>query len=464
MLVTGPILRPFLLSRPHLDMAPNLRSTSRATSSNSRQSTPLTLAEPTGPRKLRRTGRTSRAVIDLGTTEPEQGPASSSGKEEDLTGNDTQPPRSPVDWIEPPLKAPAPSYRDTPWSAVSSDKNPVLATMRPLGVGPTATDLRKAGLASVKTTSRSISRKRKAKALVGDEDEAERPGSASSSVGLDPPEEPSKELSQPGPGEDTSGDIADDVKCIDFAMLPVPQSTEYDVEKIGVVVRLALEIADRVNNVAVSRGLRRLWGDSSKEPFYLSVLNSVLKRDPARHQQSVFKTIMRTEFKNVQSSAAAMSRTHSAESTSSLSSAKTVDVDPLTTAPGTRGRAPPGEETSAAVSTGRSQILAPEPAQSSLPPSLPPAVSSVPPLDPVKEYDAVNRARLQQDMPVALPRESRVRSSLRTELRTANRQPSPRSTPPTAGNQDPPHGVESTVSPPHRDADQGSNDRAPRLR
>lgn len=409
-------------------------------------------------------------MIDLGTTEPEQGPASSSSGKEDFTGHDTQPSRSSMDWVEPPLKAPAPSYRDTPWSAVSSDKNPVLATMRPLGVRPTAADLRKAGLASAKTISRSISRKRKAKALVGDEDEAERPGSASSSVGLDPPEAQSKGLSQPDPGEDNSGEIASDVKCIDFAALPVPLSTEYDVGKIGSVVQSALEIADGDNNVAVSRGLRRLWEDSSREPFYLSVLDSVVKREPAPHQQSVFKTVMRDAFKSVQaeaqSSAAAMTRTHSAESTSSLSSAKTVDVDALTTAPGTRGRATRGEgTTSAAVPTGRSQMFAPEPAQSSLPST----VSSVPykrrsqePLDPFKEHHAVKRARLQQDMPVALPRESRVRSSLRTELRTANRQTSAR-TSPAVGNQATPDGMESTVSRQHRDADQG-NDRAPHLR
>ncbi|KAL2000632.1 hypothetical protein VTN02DRAFT_2833 [Thermoascus thermophilus] len=444
-------------------MAPNLRLSSRARSSNSRPSTPLNVqaavnstsfTESTRPRKQRRTGRNSSVAVDPAqeTAAEQQG---HSEQPEDTRAESPSPPQSsgPLpEWVEPPLRAPAPSYRDTPWSGVSHDKNPVLATMRPLGAMPTASDLRKVGLAPTKAPARPVARKRSPKEAGDGENEEngnERPKSASTSAeeltrsaspqaagqrGLPEREEQIRRPTRSKSATDNPGKDAADANGTRLAGLPVPTSTEYNVEKIKSAVESALRMADDTGNRAVIRGLRRIWEESSSDPFLLSVLDGVVKQNPGPRQRFVFQTVMRDAFKSVkaetQSASAPMARTRSATSTSSLSSAKSLDAETFA----------PGMEPGAGKPTGRAKGKSAKPAaakgkegkdkdkglvseplsrRSAFPPS-DAALQRKRALeeDPNFSEEAIEakRSRLRRTFSEVVPRESRIRSSLSRDL------------------------------------------------
>ncbi|KAL1969739.1 hypothetical protein VTN77DRAFT_8292 [Rasamsonia byssochlamydoides] len=414
-------------------MAPNLRSTSRATSNNSRLSTPVdappavdsfSFTESTRPRKQRRTGRNSRIGVDTaqdvdnsseataesqarqsqpsqqapehvtqvqqehGQHEPQQ-----TGPRVEFSGNNLQsllPFNS--DWVEPPLRPAQPSYRDTPWSAVSSDKNPVLASMRPLGAMPTAADLRKVGLTvPAKPLPRTSTANTKGlKTTVGQENGADRAAA-----------------SAPIPRDDTA----------DLASLPLPTSSEYDVEKMRSVVESALRHADDSHNRAVACGLRRLWANSSSDPFLLSVLDSVIRKEPGPRQKAVFKAVMRDAFKSVNAEAhpngsVPIARSRSATSTSSLSSAKSLDVDP------SASRMTSGTRNAAAATRGRKRGRNSEPLSAagltSNTAGQKRQLEEIP--GDVEEMSAAKRTRLQlQQHNFPIVQESQIRSSLDLE-------------------------------------------------
>lgn len=392
-------------------MAPNLRSTSRATSNTSRLSTPMdtppavdssSFTESTRPRKQRRTGRNTRIGVDPDVDNSREATAESqapdnitevqqehgqhepqqTGPRVESIGNlqsFLQPPNSP--WVEPPLRPAQPSYRDTPWSAVSSDKNPVLASMRPLGAMPTAADLRKVGLSVP------------AKSLP-------RPSTAN-------PKGPKKTASQEN-GADRAAATAPISREVtaELASLPLPTSSEYDVGRMKSVVESAIRHADDSQNRAVARGLRRLWAKSSTDPFVLSVLDSVIRNQPGPRQKAVFKAVMRDAFKSVRADAplkgsVPITRTRSASSTSSLSSAKSLDADSSAPRMTSGGAAPRGRK------RGRnSEPLSAESSTSNTAGQKRP-LEEVP--GGVEEAPAAKRTRLQH-LPAV--RESQIRSSL----------------------------------------------------
>ncbi|OKL57642.1 hypothetical protein UA08_06983 [Talaromyces atroroseus] len=411
-------------------MAPHLRSSSRATSNNSRPSTPtatlpsteFTFGDSSRPRKQRRTGRNSRVGVESlddsreATTEPQ--PLSISDIPRLLLEKNEQANQrrasgrisidqliASSDWNEPALREAQPSYKDYTWSNAWYGQNVALSTMRPLGQLPSAADKRKAGLKTpkpikeAKENNNNINKKVPKKGASQD--------NSTSANGL-----PSNVSSDP-------------------ASLPSFTSSEYDVDKIRSVVQTAIRVADEAGNRAVSQGLRRLWDQGATDSFVLSVLDSVMRKNPDAEQKAAFKTVMRHSYKQILSSAEnveaePISRSLSTTSTSSLSSTKSANLrSGKVTVPGT-------ETGMGAVTRGRKRARDSE--------VLPAAVSNVDDVsgqkrhidevyDEEEEEDVASVAkRTRRDNFPAITKQSQIRSSLSrdspvgsTAYRTRNR-------------------------------------------
>lgn len=411
-------------------MAPNLRSSSHVRSNDSRPSTPLhapdaaspasSFTESTRPRKQRRTGRHSRVATDPPHETPSQGQSQPGQLETGIsdTVSDSQLLEKSAEWVEPPVRAPAPSYRDTPWSAVSSDNNPVLATMRPLGTMPSAADMRKAGLGPLRPSTQNTTAKKDQRSVQNGDKEISKPQTP-----LTPAEE---SIPEPViPKDNTAQDVTA------FTTLPVPDSTDVDVVKLRSAVENALHMASETGNRPVIRGLLRLWETCGKDSFALSVLEGVCGANPGAREQSVFQTVMRTAWKEVQSeentevlpaATPAMGRTRSASSVSSLSSAKSLDAE--TFAPGmgpgpanarSRGRGKHSKTTQKAMDSEASE----PPSRRSAFPSSDSTLQRRRALEENPEFSAeavkAKRTRLQRSFPKITATESRLRSSLASE-------------------------------------------------
>ncbi|KKK13511.1 hypothetical protein P175DRAFT_0446659 [Aspergillus ochraceoroseus IBT 24754] len=399
-------------------MAPNLRSSSHAGSNNSRPSTPVPatasaaspFTESTRPRKQRRTGRTSRVATDPLQDPPTQRlsrrerfvkEAADNDNESHALGQDTE-------WTEPPVRAPVPSYADTPWSAVSSDANPVLATMRPLGAMPSAADLRKVGLAPSKPSTPIIPAKKDLPHAPNGEKIDEKPQTP-----LTPAEEPAPEPApaKPTPEEDLAA----------FTVLPVPSSADVDVEKLKVAVEKALRLASETDNRPVIRGLLHLWEKCSKDPFALSILDGICQENPGPREKSAFQTVMRSAWKEVRSEQnvtkvplilPTIVRTRSASTASSLSSAKSLDAEifaPAIVSRASNTRSRKGKQSRSA--TQKPDALPRRPAFPSNDPSLPQKQTQEDP-DASAEAVQAKRTRLQRALPTIVASESKLRYSL----------------------------------------------------
>ncbi|KAL4903254.1 hypothetical protein BDW74DRAFT_53692 [Aspergillus multicolor] len=317
-------------------MARNLRSSSHARSNDSCPSTP---APPTGnmassftdstrPRKQRRTGRTSR----VGTDSLRDTPVSSQSQPEqpqelatngvngtDLNGHN-------ADWTEPPPRAPVPSYLDTPWSNVSTAHNPVLGTMRPLGVLPSTADRRKAGLAPSHPGTPSIPVVKEPQPVPNAEKKDANPPTP-----LSPAEEQALDLFP-------LGSLAGDAGFI----LPVLSSPDADVDMLKAAVESALQLALAANNRAVIKGLLRMWDKCENDPYALRILEGICQETPSSPQISIFQQAMKNALGEVESGATFIQvpsapsvpgRARSASSVSTLSSAKSLDAETYAPAP-----------------------------------------------------------------------------------------------------------------------------------
>ncbi|GES66551.1 PHD finger domain protein [Aspergillus terreus] len=410
-------------------MARNLRSTPRARSSQSGPATPMhataainssiSFTESTRPRKQRRTGRHSRVATDpLQDTDSHnasQRGDRGSGKDNDAA-SDSQALGGNREWIEPPLRTPAPSYEDTPWSLVSSEHNPVLSTMRPLGTMPTPGDLRKVGLVPTKPSLQTIPAKKEPHAVPNGEKESDKPPSTP----LTPADEHSQSDAPSKPGSDFNLGA--------FMTLPLPTSPDADVDvaKIRAAVGNAIHMASESENRAVVRGLLRLWESCGSDSFSLSILNSICQDFPGHREKAVFQLMMRDAWKEVQVEEDTEPATGRASSVSSLSSAKSLDdpvVAPGTTNPRSRAR--------------RKQAkTAAEKATDSAPPTRRSAFPSGDTIlerkraleeDPEFSQEAITakRTRLQKSLPNLAPPVSKVRSSLATGARSLPATPPP---------------------------------------
>ncbi|KAF9892449.1 hypothetical protein FE257_001557 [Aspergillus nanangensis] len=419
-------------------MAPKLRSTPRARPSQSGPATPLnataavnsasSFTESTRPRKQRRTGRHSRVATDplQDTESPNHSQVGQRGAGIDDTASDSQPHEGNGNWAEPPLRTPAPSWEDSPWSLVSSENNPVLATMRPLGTMPTATDMRKAGLAPARPNTQNIPAKKESQPVlnVNGEKVDDKPQTP-----LTPAEEQ--------PPIDALFKSAVDFNVDAFMTLPLPSSADVDVEKLQVAVGDALHLASESDNRPVVRGLTRLWEKCGNDPFSLSILDRICQQNPGPREKAVFQSLMREAWKEVQleedtgpvvDAALDVARTRSASSISSLSSAKSFD-DPATAAGAAKSRARArgkhGRATMRQVRDTDSIV-----AQSTYPTSAPmPPDQGALEENPKPAEEALNakKIRLRKSLPRLAPPESRLRSSLAPGIRSNISTPGPAS-------------------------------------
>lgn len=439
-------------------MAPNLRSSSHAWSNNSRPSTPLgapttastasSLTDSTRPRKQRRTGWNSRVATDPPQDPPSrtQSRLEQSKNEASDTLSDTNLLDSSAGWVEPPLREPEPSFADTPWCNVSHHANPVLSSMRPLGTMPSAADLRKVGLAPIKPSVQNISAKKESRATPNGEG-----GDTKPQTPLTPAEEPMDEPLS------TKNKASPDMSA--FTSLPVPTSTDVDVDRIKIAVEKALRLALETNNRPVSRGLIRLWETCNKDPFALSILDGICQENPGPRERSAFQCVMRAAWKEVQAeadediaTAPVLARPRSASSISSLSSAVSLDAE--TFAPGMA----PGAATSRTRARGKK---AKRGAPKKKEPVAPPSAATAPPQkhaledEPNPEEEArIKRTRLQKPLPTIIPLESQMRSSLASDPQQSN-VPSPV---PTAASRSQPVSLGAGVSSRQRSESPASSD------
>ncbi|KAB8239192.1 putative PHD finger domain protein [Aspergillus alliaceus] len=350
------------------------------------------------------------------------------GQAQPYTVSDSHLSEKGAEWVEPPVRAPAPSYRDTPWSAVSSDANPVLATMRPLGSMPSAADMRKAGLGAIKPSTQNIAVRKDERSAPNGDQEISKPQTP-----LTPAEEPIAESILP------KDKTVQDVTA--FTTIPIPDSTDVDVEKLRSAVENALHMASETGNRPVIRGLLRLWETCGKDSFALSVLEGVCGANPGAREQSVFQTVMRTAWKEVQSEESTevvpaatsnVGRTRSASSVSSLSSAKSFDAESFAPgmtqgAAGARARAR-GRHSKSAQKTVDSEASEP-PSRRSAFPSSDTALQRRRALEENPEFSAeavtAKRTRMQRSLPKITAPESRLRSSLISEPPSGISTPAP---------------------------------------
>ncbi|KAH2029624.1 hypothetical protein KXV43_000422 [Aspergillus fumigatus] len=358
-------------------MPPTLRSASRPPSNNSRQSTPLdapvtskrssSFTEPARPSKRRRTGRNARVA-----TEPPQD--SLANNAEDISksaatlGPNMKFPGDPPAWVEPPLRSPAPSYADTPWSAVSNAANPILATMRPLGSMPTAADLRKAGLKPTKPSKPITSLAKELLALQNDMSQNDEPMSQNEETpaSLNPPTPASQsetpklsqsealqspqnvnlqalpngridaqtpqEAATPADKTHSEGSKPCSYEEIDALLaLPVCNSVKLDLEKTRDAVKETLRMASDTNNSKVVKSLFNLWTKATQDPMVMSVVHGMCKKEILDRNANAFHDLIRAAWREIRkedatdvSPAAAppdMTRTQSGTTATSLSSA-----------------------------------------------------------------------------------------------------------------------------------------------
>ncbi|KAL4780151.1 hypothetical protein BJX76DRAFT_56094 [Aspergillus varians] len=410
-------------------MARNLRSSSHARSNDSRPSTPATnttnmassFSDSTRPRKQRRTGRTSRMPTDPLRDTPVSSQSQTDYHDETSTNgvNGTQSLGQNVNWAEPELRTPVPSYDDTPWSAVSSSANPVLGTMRPLGTMPSAADLRKVGLVPSKPGTPIIPPRKEPQPVLNGEKKDDNPQTP-----LTPTEEQAPE---PAPHKPT---IEEDLAA--FTILPVPSAVDADIETLKTAVESALRLASEADNRPVIKGLLSMWEKCGNDPYALGILDGVCQETPGSPQRSMFQKVMHGAWSELQSQVIAENeltalpppgRTRSASSESSLSSAKSFDAETYA----------PAVVSAASAARPRKGKQSKKTTQKKNAPERHPVLStgnvqqqraSENPEIPTEAVQA-KRTRLRRTLPKIVASESGLRSSLASNLPSNSSSPGP---------------------------------------
>ncbi|PLB51240.1 hypothetical protein P170DRAFT_464200 [Aspergillus steynii IBT 23096] len=415
-------------------MAPNLRSlrsSSHASANQSRPSTPAdapaptsatpSFSETTRPRKRRRTGLNSHAASDPveGQELPETELGGTAGEAHVLCDAS--------DWKEPPTRVQQTTWEETTWSGTNKESNSVLRSMRPLGEMPSIPELRKQGFLPKITDpndpydsntgemppavdgandlNEDTTGNLDVPTTVADETEAENLHEAE-------PQTVSESQTETAPEPATAQPQS---HILTFMAIPISPSTIVDVEKVRDAVGDALNVASESDNTRVARGLLRMWEKSQSDPFMLSILEAMCKEEPDPTQRRAFNIMMRAVGKELRAEdaeleAAALSRKrkHSQSSDSSLSSAKSLDVE--TFAPGMAATRAKGRHAKAANTA---QVAGPPIRHSAFPPRNAPlkrkrAMEQSEDFTP--EAMTTKRIRLRPPVPESVtPAESQVR-------------------------------------------------------
>lgn len=391
-------------------MAPKLRSGSNVKSHNPgphspldnrrRPAQPASASKAMRSRNQRQSGKNSRVAGQPDSSGGGQGEPGKPG-----SAPAQQPESSTFFGIEsgyhePRMRTNAPSFTDTPWSGVSHSSNPILGTMRPLGTLPTDADRIKVGLPPAIPKVKVVRGK---KGVVAAEPQTIEPA------------HPLLNLEE---------------IVASFLALPVPSSLLVDVEKVKSSIEDTLSLAVQCKNVAVARGLLHLWEDSNTDPFVLDVLASVMRDDPTEQEMSAFQSLLRVSWEEVQAqnpdfdfNGANGARRGSESSTSSLSSAKSLDAE--TFAP---GMAPTDSSRPRRGGPGKTTIDYREGAGDDETGPDGTAESRKRLLDDESESEemlAAKRQRMQKTFPNIVAHESTLRSSLASESPSAGSSPHP---------------------------------------
>lgn len=225
---------------------------------------------------------------------------------------------------------------------MSSDTNPVLSTMRPLGSMPTTADLRKVGLEPSKPATPRLPLKEASQIMqngIHKEEQnagqnAQQNGDAGDKKSKSPDVPVEEPIPVPAPAQPKEKAQKKDHLAI-FSALPVPSSDEFDVDRIKDAVKDAVRQGVQTGNKAVIRTLLNVWENTSNDSSMLSILDGICRENPTRRETSAFKTVIRAAWDESQhedtdgsdAQPPAMTRTRSASSVSSLSSAKSLDAE-----------------------------------------------------------------------------------------------------------------------------------------
>lgn len=397
-------------------MGPKLRSGSNVKSHKTPRPSPLgpqaragrpgSITKPTRHRNQRQSGRVGRFPAATEPSSRSQSETAKQGSGTTSTKVSSEKPTFfgiPSDYHEPHMRYEAPSFTDSPWSGVSHNTNPILGTMRPLGATPSDTDRVRVGLAPAGSKIRIIPSK---KGLDSSEQQAVEP--ASPVVNL----------------EDAATALM---------ALPVPDSADVDVQKLKAALEDALALAAECKNVAVIRGLLRLWESSNEDPFVLSILGSVMQDNPGPQEISAFQSLVRGAWTDTQAHEPDLDSTpvngtrSRSGSTSSLSSAKSLDAAAFAPAlPAVDGSRSRGRRGRPPAKRGRKKrILDRSTGQDNATASRKRALE-----DDTEPEDAMTakRQRMQKSFPDVVAHESTLRSSLASQSTSAVSSPPPEDT------------------------------------
>lgn len=293
------------------------------------------------------------------------------------------------DYHEPRMIAEAPSYTDTPWSGTSQSNNTYLSTMKPLGSRPSEADRTK-DLGPAKKKMKVMAAK---KALNSAQNQVLRDETPTAAVAAEAAAAPVLDFDQ---------------LLAALVAMPPPTATDLNVEEIKAGLEEVLALAAETKNVAVAKGLLRLWENSSGDPFVLHILNSVLQDEVGQREMTVFQLMMNSAWNEIQTKEpnsvpganTNKVRRGSDSTTSSLSSAKSLDVDTLGIVPGQDHGAKRGEKSTRNTRDAKiSDRLADTTGSRKRPLE-----------DDTEGDDAIRRQRLQKSLPDIVVPESNVRS------------------------------------------------------
>ncbi|KAI9037836.1 putative PHD finger domain protein [Aspergillus affinis] len=442
-------------------MAPNLRSlrsSSHASANQSRPSTPADAPAPAPasatpsfsdsarPRKLRRTGLNSHVASD-----PAEGQEPPETEVADIA-SEAHVLREASNWKEPPTRVQQTTWEETTWSGTNKESNSVLRSMRPLGEMPSITELRKQGFLPKITDPNDPYHSNTGEmppALDGANDVnedmtgiADLPKTGANETETEPEPENRHEAESQDVSESQTETAPEPVPesvpepeakpetaqpqnhLLTFMTIPISASTIVDVERVRDAIGDSMNVSSESGNSIVARGLLRMWEKSQSDPFTLSILEAMCKEEHDPNQRRAFNIMMRAvgkellaEDEELGAAALPRKRKHSHSSDSSLSSAKSLDVE--TFAPGMAATRAKGRHAKAANAA--QQVAEPPIRHSAFPPRNAPlqrkrALERSDDFTP--EAMTTKRIRLRNPVPQsATPVESRIRPvPNRTEL------------------------------------------------
>jgi hypothetical protein len=186
---------------------------------------------------------------------------------------------------------------------------------------PSAADLRKVGLGPSKPGTPSIPARKELQPEVDGEKNDD----------IQTPLTPEEQAPEAVPQKPT---IEEDLAA--FAILPVPNPGDADIDTLKDAVQSAIRLASDADNRPVIKGLLRMWEKCGNDPYALDILDGVCQETPDSPQRSMFQKVMQGAWSELETQDVAGNeiatlpaprRARSGSSESTLSSAKSLDAE-----------------------------------------------------------------------------------------------------------------------------------------